>query len=103
MSKHKTLGEMLLSGDFAKPAEQQTDDQDWQRILNEAGYGLPGSEKQGHNNVDDVLEIDKVLQPKRMVLTHIGHDLDIWLKANHHELPLNIVVGKDGMMVHPPR
>jgi len=64
---------------------------------------VPGSEKQGHNNVDDVLEIDKVLQPKRVVLTHIGHDLDIWLKANHHELPSNIFVGKDGLTVYPPR
>jgi phosphoribosyl 1,2-cyclic phosphate phosphodiesterase len=97
MSKHKTLGEMLLSGDFAKPAEQKLD-----LLVIDCSF-VPGSEKQGHNNVDDVLEIDKVLQPKRMVLTHIGHDLDIWLKANHHELPLNIVVGKDGMMVHPPR
>jgi len=46
MTKHKTLGEMLLSGDFAKPQEQKADDQDWQRILNEAGYGLPDSDKQ---------------------------------------------------------
>ena len=45
-TQHKTLGEMLLSGDFAKPQEQKTDDQDWQRILNEAGYGLPDSDKQ---------------------------------------------------------
>ena len=45
MTKHKTLGEMLLSGDFAKPQEQKTDDQDWQRILDEAGYGLPDSDK----------------------------------------------------------
>ena len=45
MTKHKTLGEMLLSGDFAKPAEKNADDQDWQRILDEAGYGLPDSDK----------------------------------------------------------
>ena len=45
MTKHKTLGEMLLSGDFAKPQEQKVDDQDWQRILDEAGYGLPDSDK----------------------------------------------------------
>ena len=45
MARHRTLGEMLLSGDFAKLQEQKTDDQDWQRILDEAGYGLPGSDK----------------------------------------------------------
>ena len=45
MTKYKTLGEMLLRGDFAKPVEQQADDQDWQRILDEAGYGLPDSDK----------------------------------------------------------
>jgi len=45
MTKHKTLGEMLLSGDFAKPVEKKTDDQDWQRILDEAGYGLPDNNK----------------------------------------------------------
>ena len=45
VTKHKTLGEMLLSGGFAKPAEQNADDQDWQRILDEAGYGLPDGDK----------------------------------------------------------
>ena len=45
MTKHKTLGEMLLSGGFAKPQEQKADDQDWRRILDEAGYGLPDGDK----------------------------------------------------------
>ena len=63
---------------------------------------VPGSKQRGHNNIDDALAINHALQPKRTILTHIGHELDIWLKANHQTLPANILEGKDGMVVFPP-
>jgi phosphoribosyl 1,2-cyclic phosphate phosphodiesterase len=62
---------------------------------------VPGSEEMGYNNFDDVLMIDKLVQPKHIVLTHIGHGLDIWLMDNRHRLPSHITVGKDGMRAFP--
>jgi len=44
-TQHKTLGEMLLSGDFAKPEETIIDGKHWQQVLDEAGYGLPDCDK----------------------------------------------------------
>ena len=44
-TQHKTLGEMLLSGDFAKPEETLIDGKHWQQVLDEAGYGLPDCDK----------------------------------------------------------
>lgn len=62
---------------------------------------IPGSEKQGHNNLDDVLAIVDAVQPKTTVLTHIGHELDIWLNEHHHQLPANILIGRDNAVVFP--
>jgi hypothetical protein len=44
-TQHKTLGEMLLSGDFAKTEETIIDGKYWQQVLDEAGYGFPDSDK----------------------------------------------------------
>jgi phosphoribosyl 1,2-cyclic phosphate phosphodiesterase len=62
---------------------------------------LPGSDQQGHNNLDDVLGLHDSISPHQTVLTHIGHDLDIWLRASLHALPENVVVGSDGQQVFP--
>jgi phosphoribosyl 1,2-cyclic phosphate phosphodiesterase len=60
---------------------------------------LPGSEQQGHNNLDDALGIHRVLAPRQTVLTHIGHDLDIWLRDRANTLPDGVLVGCDGQRV----
>lgn len=62
---------------------------------------VPGSEKQGHNNLDDVFDIAKEVQPKTTVLTHIGHELDVWLNDNHTQLPENIHIGRDNKVLLP--
>ncbi|MES9947217.1 MAG: phosphonate metabolism protein PhnP [Candidatus Thiodiazotropha sp.] len=62
---------------------------------------VPGSEEMGHNNFDDVVLIDKLVQPKRIILTHVGHDLDIWLSHNQKRIPSHMTIGKDGMTVFP--
>ena len=62
----------------------------------------PGSDKRGHNNLDDVISIDRCVQPKRTVLTHIGHDFDIWLRQEHNRLPPQIRPGRDGMVAYAP-
>jgi phosphoribosyl 1,2-cyclic phosphate phosphodiesterase len=64
---------------------------------------VPGSDEMGHNNIDDVLTIDEQVHPKHTVLTHVGHDLDIWLLTNQTRLPSHISVGKDSMSVFPMR
>jgi len=62
---------------------------------------VPGSTQKGHNNLNDILQIDQRVQPKRTVLTHIGHDMDIWLKRHHSQLPSRIIAGYDGMTAFP--
>jgi phosphoribosyl 1,2-cyclic phosphate phosphodiesterase len=59
----------------------------------------PGVDKKGHNNLDEVIAISEVVQPKQTVLTHIGHDFDIWLQDNAHDLPVNFIVGQDGLNI----
>ena len=57
-TQHKTLGEMLLSGDFAKSEETIIDGKHWQQVLDEAGYGLPDSEKptQPKQPIDNIFD-----------------------------------------------
>lgn len=61
----------------------------------------PGNDNMGHNNFNDALIIDQKVRPKRTILTHIGHDLDIWLLHNEARLPSHITLGRDGMTVFP--
>ena len=61
----------------------------------------PGMEKAGHNNLDDTLAIHNRLQVKHTVLTHIDHELDIWLAEHAHRLPESVSVGRDGRLVYP--
>jgi phosphoribosyl 1,2-cyclic phosphate phosphodiesterase len=62
---------------------------------------LPGCVREGHNNLEEALTLHEIIAPKRTVLTHIGHDLDIWLRANTEELPVNVEAGSDGQQVYP--
>ncbi|MCG7897242.1 MAG: phosphonate metabolism protein PhnP [Candidatus Thiodiazotropha lotti] len=62
---------------------------------------VPGCDRQGHNNLDDALDLHETIGSSHTVLTHIGHDLDIWLKANPQALPENILVGSDDQIVYP--
>ena len=56
----------------------------------------PGHEGKGHNNLDDVLAIQSQLLAKQVVLTHIGHDFDVWLSRHPDCLPDEFVVARDG-------
>ena len=60
---------------------------------------IPGSEKAGHNNLDDVIEIIGTVHPQRTALTHIGHDLDLWFTDHPDRLPADVIVGRDDMVV----
>lgn len=62
---------------------------------------MPGCDRPGHNNLDDALVLHKAIRPRQSVLTHIGHDLDIWLKANPQALPDDLLAGYDEQLVYP--
>lgn len=61
----------------------------------------PQKESSQHNNLTDILEINQKLQPKRIILTHISHDMDIWLAEHNNSLPDSIIPGHDNMIVYP--
>ena len=75
-------------------------------LLREVGLDLmvidcsfaPGADKRGHNNLDEALAIHAAVKPQRTVLTHIGHDLDIWLSEHSHKLPPDVLAGHDRML-----
>jgi phosphoribosyl 1,2-cyclic phosphate phosphodiesterase len=52
-----------------------------------------------HNDLTLALEIIEQLQPARAVLTHIGHTLDAWLMAEPRQLPANVLIGQEGMVI----
>jgi phosphoribosyl 1,2-cyclic phosphate phosphodiesterase len=61
----------------------------------------PGSPKLGHNNLDEAVAIHDAIAPRQTVLTHIGHDLDVWLRHHADTLPNNLLVGVDGLALTP--
>ncbi len=58
---------------------------------------IPGHKSKGHNNLDDVLMIQSKLQSKQIVLTHIGHDLDVWLRERKQSLPETFTIAHDNL------
>lgn len=49
-----------------------------------------------HNDVAVALAAIAAIRPQRVWLTHIGHELDAWLKHNAHTLPPQVFVARDG-------
>ena len=60
---------------------------------------VPYSDNQTHNNLEDVFVLQKQVQAGKIVLTHIGHDMDIWLKENPDVLPDDYRAGYDEMVL----
>lgn len=52
-----------------------------------------------HNDLTLALQIIDNLQPRRGVLTHIGHTLDAWLIEHAAALPGNVLIARDGMQL----
>lgn len=61
----------------------------------------PGVAGKGHNNLDETIALHAVLAPRQTVLTHIGHDLDLWLAGNPDGLPDGVSAGVDGQLAFP--
>jgi phosphoribosyl 1,2-cyclic phosphate phosphodiesterase len=52
-----------------------------------------------HNDLNLALQIIDALQPRQAVLTHIGHTLDAWLMHEPRDLPANVTIARDGMIL----
>lgn len=52
-----------------------------------------------HNDLTRALAIAKMLGQASVWLTHIGHELDAWLKDNGHALPPRVFVARDGEFI----
>ena len=52
-----------------------------------------------HNDVTLALAAIAAVRPQRAWLTHIGHELDAWLKDNGHALPPRVFVARDGDVI----
>ncbi|WP_268800850.1 phosphonate metabolism protein PhnP [Pseudomonas huanghezhanensis] len=52
-----------------------------------------------HNDITLALLIVDALQPHQTVLTHVGHTLDAWLMHAPGQLPANVTIARDGMVL----
>lgn len=59
----------------------------------------PTVQNKNHNNLNDTLAIHDSICPKKTVLTHITHHLDNWFQDNKNQLPENLIVGNDAMVI----
>lgn len=49
-----------------------------------------------HNDLTMALEIHQNIKPSKSILTHIGHELDVWFEQNTDQLPSNVWIASDG-------
>ncbi len=109
-----TLGYCIESGDSriayltdtaGLPPKTETFLRDWQpsELVIDCSYPPRATPSKSHNDVNLALAAITAVRPQRAWLTHIGHELDAWLKDNRHTLPPQVFVARDGESVHDPR
>lgn len=59
----------------------------------------PEVDNKNHNSLDISLSIHGRVGANRTVLTHIGHDLDVWLSEQHDCLPEGVEAGYDSYTI----
>ena len=52
-----------------------------------------------HNDVRFALESAEIIGAQRVILTHVSHELDLWLMDHAGTLPQHVAVGRDGMVI----
>lgn len=52
-----------------------------------------------HNDVRTALESGDAIGARRVILTHVSHELDLWLMDHAGTLPRHVAVGRDGMVI----
>jgi phosphoribosyl 1,2-cyclic phosphate phosphodiesterase len=56
----------------------------------------PGADPDNHNDLNLALyEVDEI-GPKRTVLTHLSHELDLWRLEERGELPPGVEFAREG-------
>ncbi|MHB1174592.1 MAG: phosphonate metabolism protein PhnP [Sulfuriferula sp.] len=109
-----TLGYCIESGDSriayltdtaGLPPKTEAFLRDWQpsALVIDCSYPPRATPSKSHNDVNLALAAIAAVRPQRAWLTHIGHELDAWLKDNRHTLPPQVFVARDGASVHDPR
>jgi phosphoribosyl 1,2-cyclic phosphate phosphodiesterase len=61
----------------------------------------PGAAARNHNNLEQALSIIERIAPERAYLTHIGHEMDVWLEKNAANLPPRVAVARDNACAPP--
>lgn len=69
-------------------------------LVIDCSYPPMSNAPKNHNDLTRALAIIETIQPERAWLTHIGHELDAWLKDNGHLLPPKVFVARDGDIIH---
>jgi len=55
-----------------------------------------------HNDVKIALECADAIGAKKVIFTHLSHEMDLWLMENNKTLPENILIGHDGLSINLP-
>ncbi|MDZ4152663.1 phosphonate metabolism protein PhnP [Methylicorpusculum sp.] len=86
-----------LTDTVGLPRKTQAFLRDWQPDLLVLDCSFPplDSPPKNHNDLNLALAIHAYLNPRQTLLTHIGHDLDIWLNAYVASLPADVAVARD--------
>ena len=75
---------------------------DWKptMLVLDCSYPPRSEPSDHHNDFSQAMECIRAIGPQHAWLTHIGHELDIWLNERGDKLPPNVAVSRDGMVIH---
>lgn len=59
----------------------------------------PRPQPKNHNSLTEALEIIDALKPPASYLTHISHDLDLFLQNENYPLPANVYLAEDNLKI----
>ncbi|MDT8405876.1 MAG: phosphonate metabolism protein PhnP [Methylococcales bacterium] len=87
-----------LTDTVGLPKETEEFLQHWQPTLMvlDASHPPQAVKPRNHNDLNLALAIHQSVAPKKTVLTHIGHQLDVWLEQQADSLPDGVAIGRDG-------
>jgi len=55
-----------------------------------------------HNDVKLAMECVNAMGVKKVIFTHLSHEMDLWLMEANQTLPGNILIGHDGLSINLP-
>ncbi|MFC0178595.1 phosphonate metabolism protein PhnP [Thorsellia kenyensis] len=67
-------------------------------LVIDCAYPPSDIEGRNHNTLTQVLAINKEIQSPQTYLTHISHELDLWI--NSHNLPEGVMAAYDGLVIN---